>query len=166
MTLYWATVFKFQLLMALIPDVLFLIFLLLGAGLWQEWSSRWSSSPPASESSHLEWRARTSTPLMAWSRGRGTETSSSEVPQTSLHTLSVQIGQSEPTVVSKCNWFKALLNVFFFSLPVLQDRLTQQQKAMVEERAYLKEIISRMDTQLSEQQRQLEKVWIWIAASA
>lgn len=40
----------------------------------------------------------------------------------------------------------------------MQDRLAQQQKAMTEERAYLKEIISRMDTQLSEQQRQLEKV--------
>lgn len=40
----------------------------------------------------------------------------------------------------------------------MQDRLAQQQKAMVEERAYLKEIISRMDTQLNEQQRQLEKV--------
>ncbi|XP_042361455.1 fas-binding factor 1 homolog isoform X6 [Plectropomus leopardus] len=39
----------------------------------------------------------------------------------------------------------------------MQDRLTQQQKAMAEERAYLKEIISRMDTQLNEQQRQLEK---------
>lgn len=41
---------------------------------------------------------------------------------------------------------------------VMQDRLAQQQKAMAEERAYLKEIISRMDTQLNEQQRQLEKV--------
>ncbi|KAM8723634.1 fas-binding factor 1 homolog isoform 1-T1 [Acanthopagrus schlegelii] len=40
---------------------------------------------------------------------------------------------------------------------VMQDRLAQQQKAMAEERAYLKEIISKMDTQLSEQQRQLEK---------
>ncbi|XP_031718185.1 fas-binding factor 1 homolog isoform X6 [Anarrhichthys ocellatus] len=42
-------------------------------------------------------------------------------------------------------------------LRMTQDRLAQQQKAMVEERAYLKEIISRMDTQLNEQQRQLEK---------
>ncbi|XP_054463223.1 fas-binding factor 1 homolog [Anoplopoma fimbria] len=42
-------------------------------------------------------------------------------------------------------------------LRMMQDRLAQQQKAMVEERAYLKEIISRMDTQLNEQQRQLEK---------
>lgn len=40
----------------------------------------------------------------------------------------------------------------------MQDRLAQQQRAMAEERAYLKEIISRMDTQLNEQQRQLEKV--------
>ncbi|XP_060882968.1 fas-binding factor 1 homolog [Labrus mixtus] len=39
----------------------------------------------------------------------------------------------------------------------MQDRLTQKQKAMEEERAYLKEIISRMDTQINEQQRQLEK---------
>ncbi|KAJ0000821.1 hypothetical protein NQD34_005841 [Periophthalmus magnuspinnatus] len=42
-------------------------------------------------------------------------------------------------------------------LRILQDRLAQQQKAMSEEKAYLKEIISRMDTQISEQQRQLEK---------
>ncbi|KAM9346029.1 fas-binding factor 1 homolog [Symphorus nematophorus] len=42
-------------------------------------------------------------------------------------------------------------------LRMMQDRLAQQQKAMGEERAYLKEIISRMDTQLNEQQRQLEK---------
>ncbi|XP_027141637.1 fas-binding factor 1 homolog isoform X2 [Larimichthys crocea] len=42
-------------------------------------------------------------------------------------------------------------------LRLMQDRLAQQQKSMVEERAYLKEIISRMDTQLNEQQRQLEK---------
>ncbi|XP_041812804.1 fas-binding factor 1-like isoform X2 [Chelmon rostratus] len=42
-------------------------------------------------------------------------------------------------------------------LRMMQDRLAQQQKSMVEERAYLKEIISRMDTQLNEQQRQLEK---------
>ena len=41
---------------------------------------------------------------------------------------------------------------------VMQGRLAEQQKAMAEERAYLKEIISRMDTQLNEQQRQLEKV--------
>lgn len=40
----------------------------------------------------------------------------------------------------------------------MQDRLAQQQKATAEERAHLKEIISRMDAQLSEQQRQLEKV--------
>uniref|UniRef100_A0A672YDJ9 Fas-binding factor 1 C-terminal domain-containing protein n=1 Tax=Sphaeramia orbicularis TaxID=375764 RepID=A0A672YDJ9_9TELE len=42
-------------------------------------------------------------------------------------------------------------------LRIMQDRLAQQQKAMAEERTYLKEIISRMDTQLNEQQRQLEK---------
>lgn len=42
----------------------------------------------------------------------------------------------------------------------MQDRLAQQQKATAEERAYLKEIISRMDSQLSEQQRQLEKVTV------
>lgn len=40
----------------------------------------------------------------------------------------------------------------------MQERLAQQQKAMAEERTYLKEIISRMDSQISEQQRQLEKV--------
>lgn len=44
----------------------------------------------------------------------------------------------------------------FFS--VMQDRLAQQQKAMADERVYLKEIISRMNTQINEQQRQLEKV--------
>ncbi|XP_039978329.1 fas-binding factor 1 homolog isoform X1 [Xiphias gladius] len=42
-------------------------------------------------------------------------------------------------------------------LRIMQGRLAEQQKAMAEERAYLKEIISRMDTQLNEQQRQLEK---------
>ncbi|KAM9745736.1 fas-binding factor 1 homolog isoform 4-T4 [Menidia menidia] len=42
-------------------------------------------------------------------------------------------------------------------LRVLQDRLAQQQKATAEERTHLKDIISRMDAQLSEQQRQLEK---------
>ncbi|KAM9392632.1 fas-binding factor 1 homolog isoform 2-T2 [Pholidichthys leucotaenia] len=42
-------------------------------------------------------------------------------------------------------------------LRTMQDRLAQQQRAIAEERAYLKEIISRMDTQLNEQQRQLEK---------
>ncbi|KAK5856518.1 hypothetical protein PBY51_008107 [Eleginops maclovinus] len=42
-------------------------------------------------------------------------------------------------------------------LRMMQERLAQQQKAMAEERTYLKDIISRMDTQLNEQQRQLEK---------
>ncbi|KAM9844282.1 fas-binding factor 1 homolog isoform 2-T2 [Aulostomus maculatus] len=42
-------------------------------------------------------------------------------------------------------------------LRIMQERLAQQQKAMAEERAYLKEIISRMDSQINEQQRQLEK---------
>ncbi|KAM9780491.1 fas-binding factor 1 homolog [Neosynchiropus ocellatus] len=42
-------------------------------------------------------------------------------------------------------------------LRIMQDRVAQQQRSMTEERAYLKEIISRMDTQISEQQRQLEK---------
>nr|XP_057905981.1 fas-binding factor 1 homolog [Doryrhamphus excisus] len=42
-------------------------------------------------------------------------------------------------------------------LRIMQERLAQQQKAMAEEKAYLKEIISRMDTQINEQQRQLEK---------
>uniref|UniRef100_A0A1A7XBT9 Fas (TNFRSF6) binding factor 1 n=1 Tax=Iconisemion striatum TaxID=60296 RepID=A0A1A7XBT9_9TELE len=42
-------------------------------------------------------------------------------------------------------------------LRTMQDRLAQQQKATAEERTYLKDIISRMDAQLSEQQRQLEK---------
>ncbi|XP_061567141.1 fas-binding factor 1 homolog isoform X2 [Cololabis saira] len=42
-------------------------------------------------------------------------------------------------------------------LQTMQDRLARQQKAMDEEKAYLKEIISRMDSQLNEQQRQLEK---------
>uniref|UniRef100_A0A3P8T5Z0 Fas-binding factor 1 C-terminal domain-containing protein n=1 Tax=Amphiprion percula TaxID=161767 RepID=A0A3P8T5Z0_AMPPE len=42
-------------------------------------------------------------------------------------------------------------------LRTMQDRLTQQQKSMAEERTYLKEIIARMDIQLNEQQRQLEK---------
>ncbi|XP_026021227.1 fas-binding factor 1 homolog isoform X4 [Astatotilapia calliptera] len=42
-------------------------------------------------------------------------------------------------------------------LRTMQGHLAQQQKAMAEEKAYLKDIISRMDTQLKEQQRQLEK---------
>ncbi|XP_028455778.1 fas-binding factor 1 homolog isoform X2 [Perca flavescens] len=42
-------------------------------------------------------------------------------------------------------------------LRMMKDRLAQQQKAVAEERSYFKEIISRMDTQLNEQQRQLEK---------
>ncbi|TNM96775.1 hypothetical protein fugu_014931 [Takifugu bimaculatus] len=43
------------------------------------------------------------------------------------------------------------------SFSVMQDRLAEQQKAAVEERAFLKDIISRMHTQLREQERQLEK---------
>lgn len=50
---------------------------------------------------------------------------------------------------------KVILRV---SVSAMQGHLTQQQKAMAEEKAYLKDIISRMDTQLKEQQRQLEKV--------
>lgn len=42
-------------------------------------------------------------------------------------------------------------------LRVLQDRLSQQQRAMADERARLQEVIAKMDTQLAEQQRQLEK---------
>ena len=40
----------------------------------------------------------------------------------------------------------------------MQERLGQQQRAMAEERARLKEVITRMEVQLGEQQRQLEKV--------
>uniref|UniRef100_A0A4W5MM47 Fas-binding factor 1 C-terminal domain-containing protein n=1 Tax=Hucho hucho TaxID=62062 RepID=A0A4W5MM47_9TELE len=43
-------------------------------------------------------------------------------------------------------------------LRVMQDRLGQQQRAMAEERTRLKEVITKMDTQLAEQQRQLEKM--------
>ncbi|XP_062846963.1 fas-binding factor 1 homolog isoform X2 [Trichomycterus rosablanca] len=42
-------------------------------------------------------------------------------------------------------------------LRVLQERLTQQQRDMAEERSRLKEVIARMDTQLAEQQRQLQQ---------
>ncbi|XP_030646454.1 fas-binding factor 1 homolog [Chanos chanos] len=42
-------------------------------------------------------------------------------------------------------------------LRVLQERLSQQQRAMAEERTRLNEVIAKMDTQLTEQQRQLEK---------
>ncbi|KAK3508590.1 hypothetical protein QTP70_034258 [Hemibagrus guttatus] len=42
-------------------------------------------------------------------------------------------------------------------LRVLQGRLTQQQRDMVEERTRLKEVIAKMDTQLAEQQRQLQQ---------
>lgn len=41
---------------------------------------------------------------------------------------------------------------------VLQERLTQQQREMAEERTRLKEVIAKMDTQLAEQQRQLQQV--------
>lgn len=83
----------------------------------------------------------------AWSRGRATETSSFTVTRTiirtdqSTHALSLQ---TRP--------------LYFGFFAAVQVRLAQQQKEMAEERAYLKEIISRMDTQLHEQQRQLEKV--------
>ncbi|XP_058627572.1 fas-binding factor 1 homolog isoform X2 [Onychostoma macrolepis] len=42
-------------------------------------------------------------------------------------------------------------------LRVLQERMSQQQREMAEERSRLKEVIAKMDTQLAEQQRQLEK---------
>ncbi|XP_067237299.1 fas-binding factor 1 homolog isoform X7 [Chanodichthys erythropterus] len=42
-------------------------------------------------------------------------------------------------------------------LRVLQERLSQQQREMSDERSRLKEVIAKMDTQLAEQQRQLEK---------
>ncbi|MCJ8749456.1 hypothetical protein PDJAM_G00176680 [Pangasius djambal] len=42
-------------------------------------------------------------------------------------------------------------------LRVLQERLSQQQRDMVEERTRLKEVIAKMDTQLAEQQRQLQQ---------
>lgn len=70
------------------------------------------------------------------------------------HTRFVKIGQdtslSDSPLAGGLNSFR--------HISVMQDRLAQQQRATVEERAYLKEIISRMDTQISEQQRQLEKV--------
>lgn len=96
---------------------------------------------------------------MAWSRGHGTETSSSEVLQTHTHTHFVQIGQGT-TCLTACRSLHPFAGGLrsSFNISVTQDRLAQQQKAMAEERAYLKEIISRMDAQLGEQQRQLEKV--------
>ncbi|XP_076866382.1 fas-binding factor 1 homolog isoform X2 [Brachyhypopomus gauderio] len=42
-------------------------------------------------------------------------------------------------------------------LRVLQERLSQQQREMVEERTRLKEVIAKMDTQLAEQQRTLQQ---------
>ncbi|KAJ8344720.1 hypothetical protein SKAU_G00289130 [Synaphobranchus kaupii] len=42
-------------------------------------------------------------------------------------------------------------------LRVLQDHLSQQERAMVEERTRLKDVITKMEAQLAEQQRQLEK---------
>lgn len=71
----------------------------------------------------------------------------------------VQIGQGASCLTACCSWYHIACGFnSFCNISVMQDRLAQQQKATVEERAYLKEIISRMDTQLSEQQRQLEKV--------
>ncbi|XP_036409412.1 fas-binding factor 1 isoform X2 [Megalops cyprinoides] len=42
-------------------------------------------------------------------------------------------------------------------LRIMQDRLSQQERAMGEERSRLKEVITKMEAQLAEQQRQLEK---------
>ncbi len=100
------------------------------------------------------------TRLTAWSRGHGTETSSFEVPpDTHTRTHFEQIGQDASCLIACCSWYHIANGLRSFSnVSVMQDRLAQQQKAMAEERAYLKEIISRMDTQLNEQQRQLEKV--------
>lgn len=55
-------------------------------GPWQGWLKGWSSSPHGLESFPLGWRARTNTPLTAWSRRHGTETSSFEVFYTHTHT--------------------------------------------------------------------------------
>lgn len=77
------------------------------------------------------------------------------------HTHFGQIGRDRSCLIACCSWYHIANGLRSFSnVSVMQDRLAQQQKAMVEERTYLKEIISRMDTQLNEQQRQLEKVRI------
>ncbi|KAF3846639.1 hypothetical protein F7725_003717 [Dissostichus mawsoni] len=95
------------------------------------------------------WRAHMNTRRRAWSRGHGTETSSFEVHHT--HKMC--------TLCSNRSKHK-LANSILWSVShaMMQERLAQQQRAMAEERTYLKEIISRMDSQLNEQQRQLEKV--------
>lgn len=99
------------------------------------------------------------TRLMASSRGHGTETSSFEVSQTHTYMHTFCTNRSRYKLSACCSWYHIASGLnSFCNISVMQDRLAQQQKAMVEERAYLKEIISRMDTQLSEQQRQLEKV--------
>ncbi|XP_061160174.1 fas-binding factor 1 homolog isoform X2 [Syngnathus typhle] len=60
-----------------------------------------------------------------------------------------------PTRIDIHKWTRSIHPPMFPS--VMQDRLAQQEKIMTEEKAYLKEIISRMDTQINEQQRQIEK---------
>lgn len=122
----------------------------------QLWLSRWNSSPLGWESFLLGWRAHMKTPPTAWSRGHGTGMSSSEVHDT--HTLIfLQMGQDPKCLKAQLRWVSS--GSFLFVLfTVMQERLAQQQKTTAEERTYLKEIISRMDAQLNEQQRQLEKV--------
>ncbi|XP_049600817.1 fas-binding factor 1 homolog isoform X2 [Syngnathus scovelli] len=60
-----------------------------------------------------------------------------------------------PTRIDIYEWTRSINPPMFRS--VMQDRLAQQEKIMAEEKAYLKEIISKMDTQINEQQRQIEK---------
>lgn len=132
-------------------------------GPWQWWLSRWSISPTSWGTFRLGWRAPMRTQPRGWSRGHGRETNSSEA---SYHysVLWKENNDFHNAVVSiyfpfsqwECHdvmWKSACLLV-----SVMQDRLGQQQRAMAEERTRLKEVIAKMDTQLAEQQRQLEKV--------
>lgn len=53
---------------------------------------------------------------------------------------------------SRCSWPCCCLS------PVLQDRLSQQQRDMEEERSRLQEVITKMEARLGEQTRLLEQV--------
>lgn len=71
---------------------------------------------------------------------------------------------THPSIPAHTNQNQSHLTVVHISLPVavnflvMQERLTQQQKDAVEERASYKQIISGLQAELTETQRQLEKV--------
>ncbi len=123
----------------------------------EQFSSRLGQLSSRVESTH----EHTAQGLEQGARHRDEQLRSTTDTHTHTHTYThfVQIGQDPNCLIVPCSWCHFACGLRSLSnFSVMQDRLEQQQKAMAEERAYLKEIISRMDTQLNEQQRQLEKV--------